>query len=285
MPWELLHFLRGDIAERTEAEPPSEILQFVEQARLRFLDGEPGMLILDGMKQLPSGAWTRAFLSLCSILGRPLAQDASGGLVREVRNLGKSLTDRGVRYSETRQGGSFHTDGAPSPDEIPDYFALLCIHQAPVGGALVVIDARTVLAELHGRSPQSVSILSRHFHFDQRRADRPTATVRRPILSTDHAGAAQVIYLRDYIESAHAMPHVPDLAPAELNALDELDAILNDGRLQVEGRLSPGQVAIVNNRRVVHGRREFTDTRGNSAKRLLLRLWLERRVGSSVGFS
>jgi alpha-ketoglutarate-dependent taurine dioxygenase len=54
------------------------------------------------------------------------------------------------------------------------------------------------------------------------------------------------------------------------------DAALDDESLQLTGRLEPGELAVVNNRHVLHGRTSFTDDPRPGRDRLLLRTWIHR---------
>jgi alpha-ketoglutarate-dependent taurine dioxygenase len=249
----------------------------VRLARQRLVDGEPGVLIFDGLAALPQQMWQVLFWRLCNLIGRPMPQSTSSGtLVREVSFRGGSMQDRTVRYSDSRDGGSFHNDGVPVDGQIPDYVALLCVRQALTGGALVFIDCRTILERLRALAPVAEHILARQFCFDQRRTDKPGAVVRRPILSVQRDGSVEITYLRDYVESAHAQPAVPNLSADELLALDWLDKIADDEQLHVEGELSPGDIAVSANRRLLHGRHEFVDHPNAEEQRLMLRAWLRR---------
>jgi alpha-ketoglutarate-dependent taurine dioxygenase len=120
--------------------------------------------------------------------------------------------------------------------------------------------------------PRLPIVLSRDFHFDQRRKDDPAAVIRRIVERT--GGKDQLVYLRDYIESGHSMAGVRPLASEEIQAMDILDEVLEDEALHIEGRLSPGQIAISDNRRYLHGRHEFREEAGEEGGRFMLRCWI-----------
>jgi alpha-ketoglutarate-dependent taurine dioxygenase len=249
----------------------------VRAACRKLVDQEPGVLIFEGLAASAVHAWPLALRRLCRILGTKAAQDPQGMVtMREVRDRGGSLDDRQVRYSDTRAGGGFHTDGVLVPGTIPEYVALLCVRQAATGGELVFIDARSVLDRLRRASADAEGILRGPFCFDQRRADDPEAVVSRPVFSLGKDGSVEIAYLRSYIDSAHGMPWVRDLSPRETAALDLLDSVVEDEEFHVEGRLEPGDIAIMNNRRLLHGRHTFEDQGGAQKARLMLRVWLTK---------
>lgn len=240
----------------------------------RHLAHRPGYLVLSGLGHLDQSAARQFVLAVSAILGTPLPQDFDGEMVREVRDRGVTLEDHATaRYSDTRQGGHLHTDGMHRPGEIPAYFALHCVRQAASGGALVLIHVDDLVREL-SREPEVMTALRQPVHFDTRdgRPDRP-ATVPRSILEIDGTGM-RITYLREYIESAHRKPGIPPLSPTQVTAMDRLDALLDRADLRTHRRLEPGQLIVINNRVVVHGRTSFEDDPRAGRGRLLLRTWI-----------
>jgi hypothetical protein len=187
----------------------------------------------------------------------PQSMTDAGQVVREVRYRGSGLDTRTIRYSDSRSGGSYHSDGVPVPGPLPDLLALLCVRQAARGGELVFVDSSAALAAATRRMPRLPAVLGREFHFDQRR----------------------LVYLRDYVESGHSIAGIRPLAAEEIRAMDILDGVLEDERLHIEGRLSTGQIAISDNHRYVHGRHEFRDDAEGKGGRLMLRCWVRTSRG------
>jgi hypothetical protein len=241
--------------------------------RTRLKDG-PGFVVLNG---LPADLETGTTISrrVSELLGSIVPQDKEKTLVRQVRDRGSSIGGEGrVRYADSRFGGNFHTDGAEAPPPVPDLFTLLCLRQAPIGGALRLIHIREVLASLSA-FPDVIAVLRGPFHFD-RRGDQGAGekpTVVKPILF-EHQGHTGITYLRRYIELGHSHPGVPPLSGAERRALDLLDGAMDDPAVGVVGRLQPGDLAIVNNVVVLHGRTEFRESPDPRTSRLLLRTWI-----------
>jgi alpha-ketoglutarate-dependent taurine dioxygenase len=237
----------------------------------RHLVSRPGFFVLSGLGHLDEASARRFLLALAAALGEPMAHNFDGEIIREVRYRGGTLADATVRYSDTREGGNLHTDGMHRPGAIPTYFALHCLRQAEVGGALVLVHVDDLVRELR-REPAVLAALSEPVHFDTRdgRPERPP-TVRRPIL-TLHRETARITYLRAYIDSGHRRPGIAALPAFQRHAMDRLDALLDRADLRAQHRLEPGQLIVVNNRTVVHGRTAFEDEPGEG--RLLLRVWV-----------
>jgi alpha-ketoglutarate-dependent taurine dioxygenase len=92
------------------------------------------------------------------------------------------------------------------------------------------------------------------------------------------SGRMCVTYLRRYIEIGHARAGVPRLTAPQRAALDAFDAVLDDPTVGLEDTLREGEMAIIDNRHVLHGRTSFVDNEDPARRRLLYRMWLRRRT-------
>lgn len=250
--------------------------RLAELAR-EHLDGAPGFFRLTGLPYRSVEDASKFALQASAMLGELLPQDGQGSLLRQVTDrgvrLGEGLTGR---YSDSRQGGSLHTDAPHHPAPVPDCFALYCVHQARWGGELCLVHADTVLAQLPS---WAIEQLRGEFHFDRRDDTAREPTVRRAILELGPAGL-RMHYLREYIEIGHRHRHVPALTEDQMAAMDALDAVLDNPAYQhCQLRLEPGDMVFINNRSTLHGRTEFSDDAENGEKRLMLRTWILRRPG------
>jgi len=285
----------GDLAQHLCSVDPMDMRHAVRlsgEAQVRYLRtaldscgfrehlAREGLAVLGGLEGLDSNDWPIMFVQVCRVLGFLLPQSVSdpGCVVKEVTYRGGGLGERTIRYSDSRSGGSFHTDGVPVPGPLPDLLGLLCVRQSLTGGELVYIESARVLGLAIRRMPELVRILSVPFCFDQRRKDDQRAVVLRKIIETSECpGVPQrLVYLRDYVESGHAIDGIRPLAQSEIEAMNVLDTVMNDERLHIEGRLSPGQVAVSDNSRYLHGRHSFTDASGPDRGRLMMRCWIRR---------
>lgn len=258
---------------------PSVLVAAVDRLREKYVDGWPGAVILTGFDALPPDHWQTAFSIVSHLVGDFVPQDSSGLRIRVVRNRGTRIGegDR-ARYSDSRFGGSLHTDGAQLPLPVPDYFTLFCVRRAVSGGAFRMVCLSTVLDRLSRRAADAPAVLRRPFHFDRRGemdADR-RRTARKPVLFSLR-GEPAITYLREYIDSGHACEEACPLGATERAALDALDATLNEPDLAVEGYLNPGELLILNNTRLLHGRTTFVDAEELERQRFMWRIWLHRR--------
>jgi len=216
-------------------------------------------------------------------LGRILAQNELGHRYYIVADRGGRM-EEGARYSQTSQGGSFHTDGV-NLKEGYEYFLLHCAAPAAEGGESVLLDGRTVFHDLRENAPQELEILQMDFAWEYK-GIRPGEFYREPILRLV-GGKPQWRYLRDYIEEAACLRGEP-LDEVFSGALDRLDESLANPSFQFHCKLQAGQTAIINDRAIFHGRRPFRDGPGTvsieerlsssrcaSLKRTYCRLWVD----------
>ncbi|MFJ9644131.1 TauD/TfdA family dioxygenase [Streptomyces sp. NPDC004244] len=242
----------------------------------RHLDARPGYFVLGGLDHLDEEQARRFTVAVSRLAGELLPQDGAGALLRDVRDRGVRLGEGATgRYSDSRQGGSLHTDAAHRPGRLPDIFTLFCYRQAVSGGSLVLVHVADLLDILRDH-PQELATLRLPVHFDTR-DDTPGVplTTERPVF-VHRGGRERMYYLRDYIEIGHRHPHVPPLTPEQVKALDLLDSLLDRRDLQTHGRLRPGEMIFIDNRSIVHGRTAFQDDApvDGSGGRLMLRTWI-----------
>lgn len=64
------------------------------------------------------------------------------------------------------------------------------------------------------------------------------------------------------------------LSPAQIEALNLLDELANDSKLNLMMELQPGDIQLVHNHTILHDRTAFEDYPEPERKRHLLRLWL-----------
>ncbi len=197
---------------------------------------------------------------------RPLVQYADGTLVHHVEDRGRDAHPR-TYYSHGTGGGDLHTDGTYMHLLPPDLIALCCIRPAHDGGDTLLVDGHAIIEAL---APPARAALSRLHHFDTDGQVPGTATLRRPIVGGDRA-TRRLHYLRRYIESGHAAARAP-LDAASVAAMDQLDALAARPEWRTRLRLRGGDLLLVDNHRMLHGRTAFTDAPG-APGRLLLRLW------------
>jgi alpha-ketoglutarate-dependent taurine dioxygenase len=255
--------------ERREAvDKWNEVTTIVSQ---RVLQGA-GYAVLDlGLADgAPIETVVRVALEVGNSIGHVLRQNGEGATVIHVRDRGVTM-EGGGRYHETNTPGSLHTDG-PQLDTPPDVLLMLSIRQADVGGESVLVDGAVLHQYLAMRKPEIFRILHFPFYFDRRGFDYHSPDLYRPVYecSQDSVGMR---YLCSYILSGHTKRECP-LTEMQRAALLTLEELLNDSAFQVRVSLPPGQMLIVDNQRMCHGRTAFHDRGVPRSLRHLIRLWV-----------
>jgi Taurine catabolism dioxygenase TauD, TfdA family len=241
----------------------------LQQLLDEVLNGRGFVLI----KSLPVERWTKreaaiAFLVIGVHLGNLRMQNAEGHLLGHVKDLGRSSTDPNARIYQTRERQTHHTDSC-------DVVGLLCLKGAMSGGLSSLVSSTTIFNEMRRRRPDLLRVLMDPIETDRRGevpADsKPYFTI--PVFNY-HDGLVSAIYQRQYIESARRFPGVAPLTRLQIEALDLLDELANDPKLNLMMDLEPGDIQLVHNHTILHDRTAFEDFPEPERKRHLLRLWL-----------
>jgi hypothetical protein len=161
---------------------------------------------------------------------------------------------------------AMHTDGSGIHTGTVDILGMLCIRPAEEGGASRFADAFAAHARL---SIRSKAILTRPLprvdpYNPTLRADRLTC---RPVFE-GRSFSYHPQRLRDGVRLRRGT-----VAPDLEHAFSELDAALDERAMEV--RMRRGDVVLLNNSLIAHGRTAFVDA---GPPRLIERLWIE--VGS-----
>jgi hypothetical protein len=253
----------------------SHRLADLSDAWLDELDRGRGFLLLRG---LPVARWgdelsSLAYLGLALHLGTLASQNAAGDLLGHVRDTGADPEDPSVRLYKTRKAQPFHTDGA-------DLIGLLCLRTARRGGASHIVSSVSVFREIQARRPDLVPLLFQPFHFDrneeQREGEAPTFQL--PICHFD-GERLRTFYVGWYIRDAQRHGGVPRLAPEQRELLDLIDELAADPSLRLDMDFRPGDVQLLKNSQVLHGRAEYEDWPEPERRRHLLRIWVSARSG------
>ena len=157
-----------------------------------------------------------------------------------------------------------HTDGFAYGDRYPDYFLLSCAHASPVGGESFLVDGEAVVDHLAGR-PGGRDTVQR---LQDVAVDQTEPGMQRSVTPIIGRTADGRLMLRRF----------PDQRPAE-NSTDRARdaamiaawaaAIATAADAAPRFRLHAGDVAVVDNYRMMHGREAYADL-----DRLMWRVWV-----------
>ena len=192
-------------------------------------------------------------------LGTPVHQNGSRGLMRDIR-------DNGGARVESAEALRWHNDRT-------DVVGLLCVRKAQAGGISRIVSAVAIHDAMQARRPDLLAAMYGDFYRstigDEVGAERPYYPL--PIFAL-RDGYFTSHFSTTYIEQAQRFPEVPRLSGAQKEALGMLEDLAEE--LCFEMPLEPGDIQLLNNHVIYHGRTAFTDDAGSRQDRLLYRLWL-----------
>ncbi|MFT3926882.1 MAG: TauD/TfdA family dioxygenase [Myxococcales bacterium] len=240
------------------------------------LDQSAGFCVVSGLPFDGAEESSRrvAFLAGYGV-GTPVYQDAQAGRMVDIRSTEAQLMDAGMykprsdgthtRPYETRAAFRLHTDAC-------DVAGLFCVQAAATGGTSSLVNALTVYDRVAQSRPDLLAVLEEPFYYAKpRKPGEPASYHGIPVFSW-HQGYFKSHIVPDLIYFAQFVPEVPRLTNAQHEALDLLQKVASSPELKFELRLEPGQLLLLNNHVVWHGRDAYEDA--PDTVRHLLRIWM-----------
>ena len=247
------------------------------------LENGSGMVKMTG---LPVGRYEqeqvrKIWYGLGHHLGTIMFQNCRGEVMREIRDEGTGVGAALYGATVDPSGRPFLSSGARTLSagqlrfhtDRCDVVGLLCVRQASEGGVSKLASSATVYNEMLSRRPDLHALLCRPIprsRFGEEAGgahvayDLPVFGVRDGKL-TSH-------YSLTYIENAQMLPGVRKLSPAEHEAIEMLMALAEEHCFEM--RFAPGDIQLLNNHVIYHGRTAFKDDASTGQDRSLMRLWL-----------
>ena len=214
-------------------------------------------------------------------LGTPMFQNYRGEVMREIKDEGRGVGAKLYGATVDGSGKEFLSSGARtlSPGQLRfhtdrcDVVGLFCVRQALEGGVSKLASSPMIYNTILARRPDLHALLC-----------KPIPRSR----FGEEAGGAHVAYdlpvfgVRDgkltshfsltYIEKAQMQPGIRKLSEAEHEAIQMLMAVAEEQCFEM--RFAPGDIQLLNNHVVYHGRTAFKDDASTGNDRMLMRLWL-----------
>lgn len=287
LPDECLAELDAIVAEQRKAPVPTLILvpeHFEMSACRRWmggikqrLDDGLGFVILD---RLPVDRWSKRELTdvywlVLSLLEPPVAQDWPGTMIYDVRHDGQPYTGE-TRTALTPEGLDMHNDSSMG-EAPPNYISLLCLQTARSGGMSSLSSAYAAQNHFLTEHPDLVDRLYQPFyrHHQEYQAADAARNNWYPIFQVEADGGLRIRFNARVIRRGYAKTGRV-LDEAGVRAVDLMDAFLGDPAHRHDFFMEPGQMQILNNRIIVHGRTPYVDHDEPEKRRHLLRLWLRK---------
>ncbi|MEU2655982.1 TauD/TfdA family dioxygenase [Streptomyces sp. NPDC007325] len=201
----------------------------------------------------PDAALVTGLSFLLDEIGGAVPQNAEGDLWTVLRD----------RDGDGATELAFHCDTC-------DVLVLLCLRSAADGGGMTKLaSARHVHDIIARERPDMLALLRESWRFDRTgRAGRQI--IDTPILFTQDDGTVGCYYQTRTVRASGR------LDAERLAALDYLDEVLYRPEIAFGLRLDPGDLLLIRNSRVLHGRSPYVDVPGPSARRIL-RAWMNER--------
>lgn len=252
----------------------ASLLPLVERTKTEI--AERGFVLLRGV---PVGEFSdddsrRLYWAIGILYGSGLTQNADGDYVCPVTNTGVDFGYAG-RHAENNTRGyqsnadlNFHCDPT-------DVVGLLCLRKAKSGGESAIVSTGAIYNEILRDRPHYMDRLARGFIYDRKNQNWPEealVTPRIPVFAR-HADRVSCRYGRAYINggAAKAGQSLDDL---DFEILNFFDATARREDLAIQMAFEPGDIQLLNNFTVLHGRRAYEDHPERERRRYLLRLWL-----------
>jgi hypothetical protein len=197
-------------------------------------------------------------------LGIPGAQNPQGDLLGHVRDTG-APPDGSVRQYRTREDIDFHCD-------IADVVGLLCLVRPKSGGLSRIASSSHAYNEALRRRPDLVDRLYRPFWMDTKGEGGVPYVGIVPCACT--GGEVRTFWHGGYYRSVERYRPAPLVDADERALLDLYDETFRAPGASLEMDFAPGDIQLLSNHTIVHGRTAFEDDEDPAKKRHLLRLWL-----------
>jgi gamma-butyrobetaine dioxygenase len=175
------------------------------------------------------------------------------GYVRET-NYGRVFDVRSVvnpsNLAYTGLGLGAHSDN-PYRDPTPTLQLLHCLASSAGGGENTLVDAFRVARDL---DPDSFALLAHYPLRFRYRDDDTDLEAERAVLSVDERGELEAVHFN----TRSAAP-APSLPREWYDAYRRFGRLLGAAKYQIRFKLEPGDLFIVDNERVLHGRMGYTE--------------------------
>ena len=267
-----------DFSTLTQAEVNSK-LALLQPSALAIIDdlATRGFALIRGVpvESLPREDVGRVYWAIGMLMGTGLSQNAKADFLCPVTDMGVdfgytgSASQINVRGYQSRADLNYHVDPT-------DVVGLLCLRQARSGGASSIVSTPAIYNEMLAHYPEHLHILMRGFHYDRKAEEWPeeaTVTPRIPVF-VRHGERVSCRYGRSYIMGGAQKLGV-ELTAEEQDAMACFDVLARRKDMALQMSFLPGDIQLLNNFTVVHGREAYEDHSEPDRRRFLYRLWLQ----------
>lgn len=205
--------------------------------------------------------------------GKAVSQSVLGDRLGHVTDM--TMDDPHARAYRNNFEGSIHTDKS-------DVVGMLSIRKAAIGGLSRYASVATIHNEILATRPDLLAPLyegfPRHWGNEQKPGESPVTSENIPVIAYSN-GLLACRFVRSPIEAAAVELGRP-LTDKQRGALDYFEELSHRPDILFECMLEPGDISLMNNKTVLHGRTAFKDLDDPEQRRLLIRLWLDMPIGA-----
>ena len=247
------------------------------------LENGSGMVKIRGLDvtRFSEDELRRIWYALGHHLGTPMYQNHRGEAMRDIRDEGMGVGAKLYGATVDASGKQFLSSGARTLSsgqlrfhtDRCDVVGLLCVRQASEGGVSKLASSATVYNEMLKRRPDLHALLCRPIP-RSRFGEEPGGehvVYDLPVFGVKD-GKLTSHFSLTYIENGQMLPQARKLTAAEHEAIQMLMDVAEEECFEM--RFAPGDIQLLNNHIVYHGRTAFTDDAKAGQDRMLMRLWL-----------
>jgi len=245
------------------------------ELKVKAIQNKPKYCLIN-FKDINSKVLEKKTYILSNLLGKKINQNyKKKKIIVEKPNIDilkkykKKINDK-LRYHQTNKGGSIHTDG-PQINNTPPILLMSCVQNSSRGGDSILVSGEKVFYYIKKNKNKLSKILRNKFYFERRGFKCSNNNIFYKKIFEINKKKFEMRYLREYIDTAYKIKKI-QMKNENIKALNYLDRCLNMKKLQTRMRMQTGDVIIINNKAMAHGRSEFTINKKKPRK--LLRIWL-----------
>jgi hypothetical protein len=257
------------VGMRREDFPLYRFPKVVEKA-LSYLEDGPGIYMVRGfpVERYNTNELRIIYWGLGKYLGTAVSQSSEGDVIGDVRDMGIPKDSPRHRGYKTNRGERFHCDSC-------DVAALFVLRAAMKGGVSLAASSIAIHNEIGRSRPDLLEVLYQPFIWSMQQQERPGEAPYYPQpIFTMHDGHFACRYVQGHIHSAQRFPEVPRLTDAQKEAIDLINELVAKPEFSCATNFQPGDLQLVNNHVLLHGRTTFHDYPEVEKRRHLLRMWL-----------
>jgi len=149
---------------------------------------------------------------------------------------------------------SLHTDN-PYKENVPSLQLLHCLSSSVNGGDSILADGLYIAETLHEKEREKFELLSTVPISFRWYDEKNNQTAKKPVIKLDNEGKIEAIHFNNRAAAPFNLPR--DLMESYYDAYRTFAQMLENPKYHIRFRMGPGDLFIVDNLRVLHGRTKF----------------------------